>query len=806
MFNLFKKEINGFFSSLTGYVVIIVFLLTNSAFIWLFENPLNILQGGYASLDPLFELAPWVFLFLVPAITMRMIAEERRSGTLDLLLTRPVREGQIIVAKFLASWALILLSLLPTLAWVWSVYTIGSPRGNLDLAGTWGSFLGLFFLGGIYAAIGILASSVTGNQIVAFILAVAGSFLMFRGFEYLADTVGSGKTALMISKAGIAYHYSSMSRGVIDSRDLVYFAVTGALFIQAARLVLKARNRSWRTLGETAVILAVFVLALVISGLGFFRIDLTSENIYTLSPSSKKLLRDLDSPVTVRIYLDGEMPSEFVNFRDHIEDLMEECRAYAGGNLRYEFVNLYDVEDEALRNRMIGELYDKGLKVTSVQMKDREGGTTARILFPGAMVSCGDYTVPVNLLRNNPALTHEVNLNNSIQTLEYEFMRAIHSLTLKDIPRIAFIEGQGELDSLQTSSLMNELKNFFQVDRGFISGNLEALLNYRAIIIAQPLRPFSERDKFAIDQYIMRGGKVLFFLDPVNPYADSLTGGTTVALARPVGLEDLLFRYGIRINYNLVADLQCSPVPVNTAAAGEQARFTLLPWVYNPLLAGPQDNPVTRGLNYVKGEYVSSLDTVGDPGSGMKRTVLLSTSGASRAREVPLYISMEEVTVKPDPALYHASHLPVAVWMEGEFPSFFRNYPVPEGVEPPGTRVVEKSVPTSVLVVADGDIPANGVSFSEGAWHAEPLGYDRYTRQTFGNLEFVMNVISLMTDDTGIMDLRSREFRLRLLDREITGRRNQMVKWKVINTVLPVLLTVLAGLLIVAWRKRKYSH
>jgi ABC-2 type transport system permease protein len=319
------------------------------------------------------------------------------------------------------------------------------------------------------------------------------------------------------------------------------------------------------------------------------------------------------------------------------------------------------------------------------------------------------------------------------------------------------------------------------------------------------MRPFGEADKFAIDQYIMRGGKVLFFLDPVNPFADSLTGGTTVALANPVGIEDMLFRYGVRINYNLAASLQCNPVPVNTASAGEQPRFTLMPWVYHPLLAGPSDHPVTRGLNYVKSEFASSLDTVGSPEEGRIREVLLTTGPGSRTRDVPLYIDMEEVTRQPDPALYSLPGVPVAVLLQGRFPSFFRNYPVPEGVRPADAEVLPESRPTSVLVVADGDIAANDVQFDQGSFRAMPLGYDRYTRQTFGNLDFIMNAINLMTDDTGIMELRSREFRLRLLNREITGSRERSLRWKLINGIAPLLLVILAGVLFQGIRKRRYG-
>jgi len=240
MWILFKKEISGFFSSLTGYVVVVVFLLLNSLFMWIIPGQFNVMENGYATLDTMFAIAPWVFLFLVPAITMRMISDEKRSGTLDLLYTRPVSELQIILAKFFASWALVLLSLIPTLVYFWSVARMGNPVGNIDVGGTWGSYAGLLFLGGIYAAIGIFASSLTGNQIVAFITSVLVSFIMYLGFDFLSDLAGSGRTAYFISRMGIGYHYNSISRGVVDSRDILYFLGVMGLMIMGTRITLQS--------------------------------------------------------------------------------------------------------------------------------------------------------------------------------------------------------------------------------------------------------------------------------------------------------------------------------------------------------------------------------------------------------------------------------------------------------------------------------------------------------------------------------------------------------------------------------------
>ena len=557
---------------------------------------------------------------------------------------------------------------------------------------------------------------------------------------------------------------------------------------------------------QLGITLVLVVVVSLLAEIKFFRIDLTTEKKHTLSQPSRSMLRQLEDVVYVKVYLDGELPAEFVNFRKSIRELMDEFRAYGGEKFQYEFIKLYDEPDETIRNRIIGELYDRGLNVTNIQVRDGEGGSSTRMIFPGAIVAYGPFELPVNLLKNNPTLSHEHNLNNSIQTLEYEFARAIHSLTMEEVPRIAFIEGHGELDSLQTHSLMDELKNFFQVDRGYINGNVEALLNYQALIIARPEHPFSEPDKFAIDQYIMQGGKVLFLLDPVHPFADSLSAGTTVALANQVGLEDLLFKYGVRVNYNLVADLQCNYVPVNTAPVGEEARFTMMPWVYHPLLAGPVNHPVSRGLNYVKSQFASSLDTLAGSAGQVSKTVLLATSPASRTRDVPLYINMEEVTVQPDPALYNSAKLPIGVLLEGEFESFFKNYPVPDGVIPSDWKLIPQGQPSSIFVLTDGDIVANEVIFEQGAYRAQPLGYDRYTQQTFGNSEFIMNVVNYMTDKTGLMELRSREFKLRLLNKELISQKPQLLKWKLINTLLPLLLVMTTGLIIQLVRRRRYTR
>lgn len=554
------------------------------------------------------------------------------------------------------------------------------------------------------------------------------------------------------------------------------------------------------------ILITVIIIVTVVSSKVFFRVDLTSEKRYTLSNSTKDVLRQLEAPVYFRVYLAGDLPPDFVRFQQTIKEMLDEFRAYAGENVQYDFINLYEEKDEALRNQTIYNIYKKGLRVTSVKMKDEEGGSSDKTIFPGAIVNYRGLEFPVNFLKNNPALPSEVNLSNSIQSLEYEFSRALHSLTVTDVPKIAFVEGHGELDSLQTFSIMNELKNFFQVDRGYINGNTEVLSGYEAVIIAQPTHPFSEADKFAIDQYIMKGGKVLWFLDPAITLPDSLSNGMTISLANPLNIEDLLFKYGFRIDFNIVTDLQCNYIPVNIGVDAASEDTEMRPWVYNPILSAPPDHPITRGLNYIYGQFISSFDTLAGFDGELKRTILLSTSERANSRRVPVRITMDEVSRDPNPNLFNDSHLPVAALSEGVFTSFYQNYSVPKGVTPKNVEIVKKSVPTSMLLVTDGDIIRNDVQIQDGRYMAEKLGFDKYTYQTFGNLEFIMNAINYMTDDTGIMELRSREFKLRLLSKAILTDKKAVSKWKIINNVLPVLIIILFGLVFTLYRKRKYTR
>ncbi|ALO16270.1 gliding motility-associated ABC transporter permease subunit GldF [Salinivirga cyanobacteriivorans] len=242
MWTLFRKELSSFFTSLTGYIVVIIFLLINSLFMWVFPGTINVVESGYANLDALFIMAPWVFLFLVPAVTMRLFSEEKKTGTIDLLLTRPLSDMQIVLAKYLAGTGIVIISLIPTFVYFYSIWQLGDPVGNLDLGGTWGAYIGLLFLASIYVAIGVFASSLSDNQIISFLIAVSLSFVFYVGFDSLAQLSSADQLAFYIKNLGINEHYSSISRGVIDSRDIIYFLAVITIFLLFTRTVLQSRK------------------------------------------------------------------------------------------------------------------------------------------------------------------------------------------------------------------------------------------------------------------------------------------------------------------------------------------------------------------------------------------------------------------------------------------------------------------------------------------------------------------------------------------------------------------------------------
>lgn len=561
---------------------------------------------------------------------------------------------------------------------------------------------------------------------------------------------------------------------------------------------LSTRNRS---LIEFAIGIVVIVLLAYISSFVHFRLDLTAEQRYTLDNTTKEVLSDLDDVVYLRVYLDGNLPMGFRRMKRELKELLDEFSVYGDRMIEYEFIDPLAAVDKTERDAFVRDLYDRGLEPTNIQERDPRGGTTQRAVFPGAIVSYKGKEQVVNLLKNNPALSGEENINISVQGFEYTLISTILALKTNELPKLAFVHGHGELDELETGDIAQELVKQFEVHRVVLGGEVGGLNPYSVVVIAGPTERIPEADKLVLDQYIMGGGSVLWVVDGVNVSVDSLSqGSTTLAFPNNHNLEDMLFKYGARINPTIVQDMQSAVIPVNVALEGQDSKFVPAPWVYYPLLNAPSTHPVTRNLNLISSRFVSPIDTVGmDP--NIKKQILLSTSPYSRTLNVPLFINLRQIERSPLESEFNQSNIPVAVLLEGVFPSAFTNRPLSSFNNGQSFSFHEASVPTKMLVISDADIIRNEVSRRPDGAYVTPLGYDRYSRQTYGNKEFIVNTINYLNDDKGLMNLRTREFKLRLLDK--TKVLEQRVKWQVINLTIPsILLLIFVGIWLYIRRNR----
>ncbi len=820
MFSLFKKELASFFSSLTGYLTIVVFLVLTGLMLWVFKSDFNILDYGYAGMDGLFIIGPFLYLFLIPAITMRMIAEEKRNGTMELLLTKPISEMTLIWAKFLAGLVLVAISLLPTLVGYFSVVALGDPVGNVDSGSVAGSYLGLLLLGAAFVAIGIFASSLTNNQIVAFILAALMCAFMHLGFEAICRMGFLGSAELVVRQLGMSYHYDSISRGVVDSRDVIYFVSVTALFMMATRMVLQSRKwHGWRKKkdlrrGHWIELTAGILIVVFVNVIGYYvfgRLDLTSERRYTLSKSTKALLKKIDEPLLYRVYLEGDLPSDFKRLQNETKEMLNQFRAY-NKNVQYEFVNPNSFEDPKERQVFYQKLAQKGIQPTQIQVSTATG-YTQQVLIPAADVIYRGEETSIQLLQSQKYVDQVQLLNNSIQSLEYVLSNAIRALSRGKRPTVAFLRGHGELELPNLSDMIGSLWEYYTLDTARMDGNINSLtarsLNpsdstysfrnkYDLIIVAKPTRPFSDQDLYILDQYVMYGGKLLWLVDPLDADMDSLEhAGQAVATRLPLNLDEMLFTYGVRINPDLVMDIRCRPVPMKVGMVGEHAQIQFQPWMYFPEIVPLSPHPIVRNLDLIKTDFVSSMDLIDN---GVDKTVLLQTSEFSRVKNAPAIYDLNEAKVEPDRRLFNRQHIPVAVLMEGSFKSVFRNRLTPDFMDIPSMGYRETSDTTRMIVFSDGDIIKNRFNYQDATGY--PLGYDFYTETMYANKELLLNCVDYLVGEDGSIASRSRNIKIRKLN--VMKVKEERTKYQLLNILLPVGIVVVAGVVIVLLRRRKY--
>ena len=573
------------------------------------------------------------------------------------------------------------------------------------------------------------------------------------------------------------------------------------------------KNLKKNQLISFGITLIVIIVVNIIASFVYTRFDLTSEKRYTLSDTSKEILKNLDDYVYFRVYLEGDFPAGFKKLRKETKEMLDEFRAYSKF-VDYEFINPSESNDAAERNETYKLLYQSGLNPTEISMQTKAGAQQL-IIWPCALISYQEKEKPLDLLDTHIGESSNQVLNNSAQNLEYKFISSIKELAQEKKPSIAFIEGHGELNENEVYDITRSLQKKYNVQRISLNEQVTALnkrtetgdssivisSNYDAIVIAKPTKPFSEKDKFIIDQYVMHGGKILWLIDPVMATMDSLQmAESTIGNALNVNLDDMFFKYGLRLNNNLLLDLNSAKIALRTGQMGGQAQIEYFNWYYFPLLNAGSNNSIVKNINPVKADFVSSIDPV-ISNSDVQKIPLLKTSNYTNISNAPAYITLAMLRQAPDRRMFTQKSQNVAYLLNGAFESLYANRMTNGIMESKEIAFKSISKPTSMIVVADGDIIRNQFHIPKG--YPLPLGFDQYTQITYGNKEFIENAISYLVDGEGLIGVRSRELKVRLLDMNKVN--NDALLWQIVNVVLPSAVMVVLGFILAFIRKRKFA-
>lgn len=553
--------------------------------------------------------------------------------------------------------------------------------------------------------------------------------------------------------------------------------------------------------GKAAVFLLALIVLNVLAQQLYTRFDFTKEKRYTLTQKTKDNLAKADHDIVITVFLDGEIPAAFKRLRNATKDLLNDYRAYSKANVKIVFEDPLNGVPANEQDTVISSLARLGIKPMAVNIKN-DAGLTQKIIFPMALVEYNGKQTAINLLQKTggAATDYEENITSSVQNLEYQFTLAIKRLMSNSNPRIGFTEGHGEPPNLYLYDAITSLSQQHYVGRVDLKLiTKEGLDSLKVLVIAKPQTPLSEMEKYKINYFVMKGGRLVWAIDQVGAELDSLQHrGQEMAFNRQLNIDDMLFEYGARINYNLIADVNCAVIPVATGAPGQQAQIDLAPWVFYPVLLPDTSNSLTKNIDGVRSQFASTVDTIGVP-NVHKKAVLL-TSPYNKLFETPRMLSLQMLNEQPKQEEYASSPKTVGVLLEGKFKSVFLNRPVPAGITE-NYNVPAQSVPTKMMVIGDGDVFVNQVNGNDGS--PFPLGFDRYTQQNFGNKALLLNIADYFTDDDNLIALRNKEIKVRLLDK--AKLRAEKTKWQLINALAPILLLICFAIFQHYYRKHKYA-
>ena len=556
-------------------------------------------------------------------------------------------------------------------------------------------------------------------------------------------------------------------------------------------------NNKWINFG-------LVLVALILLNIGgkyiFHRFDFTADKRFTLSDKTKKLLKGTEKAIIITVFLNGELPAAFKRLQASVKDLLTDYKAYSNTDLKVVFIDPLAGFNAADQDTVINNLYQQGIEATNLSVKT-ENGLTQKLVFPMAMVESDGKQMPVKLFQNLDAGgSYEDNINRSIENLEYIFTSSIKKVIGGNNPRIGFTESNGEPSDLQLYDAMHTLANSYEVGRVNLNTIDKAGLDkLKMLIVVKPQTAFTEAEKYKINYFIMNGGRVLWSIDQISAELDSLRGkGSQMVLNKNLNLDDMLFMYGARINYNVIADKNSAEIPVSTGNVGGQPQIQLVPWLYYPILLPDTAASLVKNLDGIKSEFPSTVDTIGS--KGIKKTYILTTSAFNRVFNVPKQFSLQMVAEQPDPKTFQNPMQSAGVLLEGNFQSVFAGRPLPAGISTPFANVAVGK-PSKMVVIGDGDLFKNQVVAKDNS--PLPLGFDRYTQRTYGNKALLLNIVDYFTDDDNLIALRNKDVKIRLLDK--AKIKLEKTKWQVLNIIVPLLLLILFAIFQHYYRKYKYA-
>lgn len=564
-----------------------------------------------------------------------------------------------------------------------------------------------------------------------------------------------------------------------------------------------------------AVLIIIFVN--LISHYLFGRLDLTAEHRYTISKSTKQMLKAVDETVLFRVYLEGDIPSDYKRLQNETREMLNQFRAY-NRNIEYEFVNPNNFEDKQEQQVFYQKLAQKGIQPAFIQVQN-EDGVTQKVLIPAADVYYKGRETSIQLMQNQTYEAEDVALNNSIQNLEYVLSNAIRGLSRSVKPKLGFLLGHGELERGAVYDIQMALFGNYSMENVMLTKDSVADVNalttrirtadstmkltnkYDVLVVAKPTQAFSDQELYLLDQYVMYGGKVLWLIDPLDADMDSLAEHHQAVVTRlPENLNEMLFTYGVRVNSDLIMDVRCRPIPMAVGQVGDKAQLAFRPWLYFPDIVPTSEHPIVRNLDMIKTDFVSSIDLIDND---ITKTVLLATSEFTRVKNAPIIIDLNEAKAdvrQEDQRLFNRQSVPIAVLLDGQFNSMFRSRLAPSFTSLPEMGYKSKSEATKMIVISDGDMIKNRYSYKDNSTY--PLGYDYYTQTMYANKQFLLNCIDYLAGEEDVLATRSRNVKMRKLN--VIKSKDNRTTYQVANVALPVVLILVVAPVVVMVRKKKY--